>query len=304
MTDGSLSTNMRESAGKFGPTASRAPGEACPLCGHETYVAARFGAASAVPDALGLRGRALRACRRCGLGRLVPPYDSDRLREFYETEYRAVVEGRSLLYRVYLSHLATMTAGRRLLDVGCGDGDFLVLARAEGWEALGVELRRGAAEAGAARGLRIFEREVPAGEGQFDVITLWNVLDQMPEPLAEARSLVGRLAPGGVLFARVPNLTLHLWTWRVFNFFRPGRCAPGVIHPFAFTARSLRLLLSKLGLHVEFVEDSALSGTDASGTGARLLRRVFSLLTRLARCFGFYGLASSLVAAARKPGVT
>jgi len=97
----------------------------------------------------------------------------------------------------------------RLLEIGCGAGEYLCQVRALGWEVEGVEYN--AAAAARAReqyGLPVrtgdaAEVELPAGA--FDVVVLRMVLEHLPSPIDSLRRLHGLLRPGGSLIVVVPN---------------------------------------------------------------------------------------------------
>jgi SAM-dependent methyltransferase len=99
----------------------------------------------------------------------------------------------------------------RVLDIGCAAGYFLSVMKDEGWQVTGLEpsdaIRRQAAELiGAENVLGGLLGEVDLEPGSFDLITLWDVLEHIPDPvaaLAEARKL---LAPGGKLLIETQNV--------------------------------------------------------------------------------------------------
>lgn len=95
----------------------------------------------------------------------------------------------------------------RLLDVGCGAGAFLARAAARGYSCHGVERNPLLAERTRARGFPATTGDVAdlAPAGAFDVITLFDVIEHLPEPMAVLRSLAGALAPGGELVVATPN---------------------------------------------------------------------------------------------------
>lgn len=102
--------------------------------------------------------------------------------------------------------------GGRLLDIGCGDGRFLLTMREHGgFELHGLE--PDAAEAD--RASRVLGMEIIPGtleeadypEGLFDVVTMWDVLEHVQDPLRELREVRRVLRSDGLLLARVPNLT-------------------------------------------------------------------------------------------------
>jgi 2-polyprenyl-3-methyl-5-hydroxy-6-metoxy-1,4-benzoquinol methylase len=107
-----------------------------------------------------------------------------------------------------------------LLDVGCGAGQFLAFARARGWSQLvGLELApEAAALARRASGAEVHEATLEGGalpEGGFAVVTLWDVLEHLPDP-GQALDRLGRLLrPGGLLMLGVPHR--HGITLRAFG---------------------------------------------------------------------------------------
>ncbi len=96
----------------------------------------------------------------------------------------------------------------RLLDFGCGTGEFLDLCQSNGWEARGLEPDSGAQEVAATKyGLTVEDpadiQEFPSDH--FDVITLWHVLEHVPQLSDTIEELKRTLAPTGTLVVAVPN---------------------------------------------------------------------------------------------------
>lgn len=95
----------------------------------------------------------------------------------------------------------------RLLDVGCGSGQYIKTMETLGWRAEGLTMAPGQAEAlAAAHGLPIHTGAIDrlAPSLRFDAITLWHVLEHLPNPVEDARRLRDLLAPGGWLGIGVP----------------------------------------------------------------------------------------------------
>src|SRR5439155_3001922 len=117
---------------------------------------------------------------------------------------------RAALWRRRLAQVTARAATGRLLDVGCGDGLFLAIAGRAGWSVEGIEF----SPEGARRATHRLGRPIAVGDlardtalaGPFDVITLWHVLEHLPDPATALRAARARLRPGGLLVAAVPNL--------------------------------------------------------------------------------------------------
>jgi SAM-dependent methyltransferase len=89
----------------------------------------------------------------------------------------------------------------RVLDFGCGFGEFLEMCRLFGFEAVGID-RSNARRSGA--GVEIFA-ELDDVPGVFDAITMFEVLEHLDDPLAVLNELGSRLRPRGVMIVEVPD---------------------------------------------------------------------------------------------------
>jgi SAM-dependent methyltransferase len=89
-----------------------------------------------------------------------------------------------------------------LVDIGCGDGSFLVEARRKGWRVLGTEINARIP----APGLEIWgSMDDLAPIAPFDCITLWHSLEHLRDPVGGLRQLRSLLKPEGTLILAVPN---------------------------------------------------------------------------------------------------
>lgn len=133
----------------------------------------------------------------------------------------------------------------RLLDVACGAGGFLRCARRAGWEAWGVEVNPLAAARAREGGGRVeaagFEvADLP--EASFDVVTIFQALDQLADPLWALRRMRRLLRPGGLLVAAVPNIRSFI-VWALGPRHRHFTPEKGV----CFTPRTLRRMVGRAG---------------------------------------------------------
>lgn len=94
----------------------------------------------------------------------------------------------------------------KLLDVGCGTGNFLQHMNAHGWETTGVEpSQSAAAKAKNKNAGKIFQNINEIIDQKFDVITLWHVLEHLHEPKKKLESLRNLLEETGTIIIAVPN---------------------------------------------------------------------------------------------------
>jgi 2-polyprenyl-3-methyl-5-hydroxy-6-metoxy-1,4-benzoquinol methylase len=135
---------------------------------------------------------------------------------------------------------------RRVLDIGCGNGEWLLLAREAGWTAVGSDPDP-VAQAGVAElGLEVRQGGAEAWEdqpGSFDAISMSHVIEHVHDPVDTLRRAFEMLRPGGQLFIECPNVdalghSIYGANWRGLE---PPR------HLVLFNRRSLSEALSKRG---------------------------------------------------------
>lgn len=92
-----------------------------------------------------------------------------------------------------------------LLDVGAGTGDFLLQARHYGWNIKGVEPNVQARNLSEKKGILLSSSLEEVTGQQFDVVTLWHVLEHIPNLEETVHQLSHLVKPGGILIIAVPN---------------------------------------------------------------------------------------------------
>jgi len=135
----------------------------------------------------------------------------------------------------------------RVLDIGCGDGVFLAVAQARGWDVFGIEASEhlvAALNAGAMAGRVMYGRAESfcAGPCEYDLVVLLNVLEHLREPMRALRNAVQALRPGGVLAVHVPN---YAWG-RAYG--RHWAQLEPLDHLYYWTPRTLSTALVQVGL--------------------------------------------------------
>ncbi len=97
------------------------------------------------------------------------------------------------------------TEDKLILDVGAGTGDFLKVCQNGGWKITGVEPSEKARVFAKDKNIHLLENLSKIENKQFDVITLWHVLEHIPNLTEYIKQLKLLLKPNGVLIIAVPN---------------------------------------------------------------------------------------------------
>jgi 2-polyprenyl-3-methyl-5-hydroxy-6-metoxy-1,4-benzoquinol methylase len=179
----------------------------CPLCREH----------DAIPE-LNWRHHQLLRCRACGLTYAWPPeIPSGLYPEAYEEEgvyheYVALASNarRDKIHLTWAmrSLLATVRPHGDLLDVGCATGSFLFAALQAGWRATGLEVSERAvalARDWTSATVHVGSIEEFRPQQQFDVVTAWEILEHVVDPVVFIDRAVRLLKPGGILALSVPN---------------------------------------------------------------------------------------------------
>lgn len=161
-------------------------------------------------------------CDDCGLVFLNPQPSDEELGRIYGANYflgseteqgrRAAREIKQATAKGYLAEISRYrgSAAGRMLEVGCGEGDFLELAEASGWDVTGIEYSAAACDCARSR---LKKGEIFCGElqqlalpaGQFDLCVISDVLEHVRSPLEFLREIHRVLKPGGTLFVATPS---------------------------------------------------------------------------------------------------
>lgn len=226
--------------------------QSCNLCGHADFL-------------LLIRkdGFDLVRCKQCDLVFVANPPEAKELARLYsfDTGYHAKLELDSIstaLHRreadLNLRVLQRHAGPGRLLDIGCSTGLFLAAARKADWQVQGLEYSPDSSQvARDVHGLDVKTGALAAGmfgPDSFDVITLWDVIEHLPDPSGTLKLIPPLLKPGGLLVLKTPNADglyprLSLGLARRLNFWGHAE-PPG--HLFQFSARTLEKMANQAGL--------------------------------------------------------
>lgn len=132
-----------------------------------------------------------------------------------------------------------------ILDIGCDRGYFLDEARRYGFNTTGVEPSESARAYCKRIGLNVAE-SIDKLEGQFDIMTLWHVLEHFMNPLESLSEIKAKMKDGGYIFIRVPafdsfwpKVLKSRWIW-----FQPRN------HLYHYGRASLSRLLTEAGFEL------------------------------------------------------
>jgi len=161
----------------------------------------------------------VRQCRKCHTLFRSPRPTQAAIKASYDRglnyeRWQEEEAGRDAMWEVRLRLIERQSPGLRLLDIGTGDGRFLEAACRHGFTVDATELSDTGIQYAATRGFTVRKgqvTEIDFGALKYDVITIWHVLEHVPNPMEVIRCCRGLLAPGGLLVVAVPNEDTHLF---------------------------------------------------------------------------------------------
>ena len=192
-----------------------------------------------------------------------PQPDSENLGKYYDSpNYISHTDGnKSLFEKLYqavknialknkLNLINSLSENKgKILDIGAGTGDFLAFVKQNGWQTIGVEPSQKAKEIALKKEVE-FANETSELENQsFDIITMWHVLEHVPDLEKQIHELKRLLKPNGTLIVAVPN-------FKSFdaNHYKEFWAAYDVpIHFWHFSKTAIKLLFEKQNMKLEKV---------------------------------------------------
>ena len=203
-------------------------------------------------------------CNNCGLICVYPQPTQDELinlysQSYFDDNYAAISEARLKIFRDRLDRINKQYENKgRLLDIGCGIGLFLKVAQENGWNAVGIEPSKYAVEyARKEFGVEVFHGtldSVTFEKYSFHLITMWDVLCSLVDPLKALRQTYDLLKINGLLVIKVPNRPkIHFVLSSILSKISPTQ-GMGFLHlpyqMYHFTPKVLRNILEKVGYDV------------------------------------------------------
>ena len=147
-----------------------------------------------------------------------PQPSLEKLPSYYESvDYISHTDGnKSLFEKMYqfvktialknkLKLINSQSPKGRILDIGAGVGDFLTVAKNDGWETIGIEPSDKAKAIAKNKGVSFVESLSELESNSFDVITMWHVLEHVPDLENQIKELKRLIKPTGTVIIAVPN---------------------------------------------------------------------------------------------------
>ncbi len=258
-------------------------------------------------------------CHLCGVGfskninpdEIHPAADTENLPEVY-------LDSKTKIFSKSINKLNSLIVGetpKTLLDIGCGYGYFLKMAKENGWDVEGIEISQNAVKhCREILNLKVYDKplaELNLPSDKYDAVTMFGVLDVLPQPLNELKEVCRILKKNGILLIRVNNFSFHLSAYKL-GLIPPLKLfglKPGILHRYGINNKSLRYILMNSGFSDIKIINSRPTEGDPYGTGGKMgkffvaiFKKIYYFFSQLIYylTFGHLTISSSIIAIARK----
>jgi 2-polyprenyl-3-methyl-5-hydroxy-6-metoxy-1,4-benzoquinol methylase len=170
---------------------------------------------------------------------------TDSKRSLFEKAYH-FVKGIALKNKLNLINSSSSSKGN-LLDIGAGTGDFLLTAKDNGWSTIGVEPSEKAKAIAFQKGIEFVAATQELESHSFDVITMWHVLEHVPNLENQIAELKRLVKPNGTIIIAVPNFKSY--DAKHYGKFWAAYDVP--IHFWHFSKTAIKLLFEKENIKLE-----------------------------------------------------
>ena len=172
---------------------------------------------------------------------------TDHKRSLFEKLYHFI---KSIALKNKLNLINSLQPNKgRILDIGAGTGDFLTVAKNDGWAIMGIEPSDKAKTIAKSKGVSFVEQTTELENHSFDVISMWHVLEHVPDLDTQIKELKRLLKPTGTLIVAVPNF--KSFDAKHYGKFWAAFDVP--IHLWHFSKKSIQLLFDKEEMKLEKV---------------------------------------------------
>ncbi|MBP6759381.1 MAG: class I SAM-dependent methyltransferase [Flavobacterium sp.] len=172
---------------------------------------------------------------------------TDNKRSLFEKLYHFI---KSIALKNKLNLINSLQPNKgKILDIGAGTGDFLSVVKNDGWEIMGVEPSDRAKAIAKNKGISFVEETSELENQSFDVISMWHVLEHVPDLDKQIKELKRLLKPTGTLIIAVPNF--NSFDAKHYGKFWAAFDVP--IHFWHFSKTAIKLLFEKEEMKLEKV---------------------------------------------------
>lgn len=247
-------------------------------------------------------------CKLCGNSWRTNMYNWDNIARIYSSEnyekhpyfsydeqlIESLSKRRFRNYNYALAHVESVIGRGKLLDVGCGAGAFLSIARKRGWDVHGIDVSPGLCRICERKKFHVmnsFFEEANLPENYYDLVTFWDIIEHVVDPVSCIEKARAVLASGGIAIYCTPNeqsllartgLALYNLTFSYYSY--PAFALHPYNHTYFFSKTGFVKLIEKCNMKVircysqeAFFEHSPLAGT--------IQKRAIALIEKIARLF-------------------
>jgi len=224
-------------------------------------------------------------CKECGLVYKNPRLSEQEFKKYFEVPSVEISENsifsKKQLFSEFIKKIEKIKKKKgKLLDVGCGSGYFLKIAKDSGWDVYGIEINPYSIKYAREKfGVLVEQKNLKEiNDEGFDVITLLGVIDLFRNPKEELKEVRRILKKDGLLFIRVNNGLWHCNLERFRKYFSFFGLYPSVIHLYSFTPKTLKRLLQEVGFKDINISVSEFTKGDPYKSGGWLGKKFVSLV--------------------------
>jgi 2-polyprenyl-3-methyl-5-hydroxy-6-metoxy-1,4-benzoquinol methylase len=163
------------------------------------------------------KSQQLVVCNNCGLvfDRRIPSPEllTDHYSTYSYSRRKPVSTATQKSFSLLLNQFESYRQTNNILDVGCGQGDFLIAAKSRGWNVYGSEYSQAAVKLCQEADITMLQGEYYSeafGNMDFDIVTSFEVLEHTNQPHIMISALLSNLRAGGLFYLTTPNFNALL----------------------------------------------------------------------------------------------
>jgi len=219
--------------------------------------------------------------------------------EYVYKDYKAERTAKSRTFLRKLRDIESLKKFGKLLDIGCAMGFFLDVARQKGWETYGIELSKYSANVAKNElGLNVLNCELIQAnfpDNYFDVVTMWDVIEHLPDPALNLKEIYRILKKDGLLVITtgdIDNINARVFKRRWILIAPPW-------HLYYFSRNTLKAILKNIGFSIKQISNSGIPLCNRNVPRfPRLFRIVFNKYTLF--ILGLSGIGDAITVYAEK----